>query len=128
MRPRGGGGSHVSFFYPNRNAYIYIMEQRIALANEHLDEIKEMIDNLNKSINSMMTIMDADIRAKKIGCDIGTALIHKNIEDGILQNLGNATPYQLEQLVMGKAYHFSYYPEFNNLYEKVQSMGFEVVK
>ncbi len=128
MRPRGGGVSHVSFFYPNRNAYIYIMEERIALTAAQLDEIREMVDSLNKSISSMLTIVDATERARAIGCDVGTALIHKNIEDGILRNLGNANSYQLEQLIMGKGYKFKYYPELNNLYEKVQSMGFEKVK
>ena len=104
------------------------MEKRIALTSEHLDSIKEMIDNLNTSISSMLRMMDATERAKKIGCDIGTALIYKNIEDGILKNLHLAQPYQIENLINGKGFKFRYYHELDNLLQKAETLEFVGVK
>jgi hypothetical protein len=100
-----------------------------ALFYENMDEFQEMMVLLNCAIPSMELVAEVTERAKAMGRDYTTALAHKNIEDGFLRNLGNASPEQLEQLrrlISGN--FFCYYSELNDLVNKVETLEFVDVK
>jgi hypothetical protein len=72
-------------------------------------DIKE---NLIKSIDKIKELKDLAERSNKSRRDTSTLFIHKGIEDGILDNIHNASKEQLVRFL--RDYKFVYYTEYND--------------
>jgi len=80
---------------------MYIKEETIEIINK-IKELKDLAERSNKS-----------------GRDTSTLFIHKGIEDGILDNIHNASKEQLVRFL--RDYRFSYYTEYNDNKQLLQS-------
>ena len=89
------------------------------LQTSDIVELNELVDRLSKAISSLTTMIQIDERAKKIGTDHQTALIHKRIEEGILRDLDKASQEQLERIVDG-GFEFRYYYEIEDILRKTR--------
>jgi hypothetical protein len=72
-------------------------------------DIKE---NLIKIIDKIEELKDLSERSNKSRRDTSTLFIYKGIEDGILDNIHNASKEQLVRFI--RDYRFSYYTEYND--------------
>lgn len=73
--------------------------------------MKELISLLEKVSDDISDITDITKRSKEIGVTTDVAFTFKSIEDGILNNIHNATNEQINKL---KTYKFKYYHELND--------------
>ncbi len=73
--------------------------------------MKELICLLEKVSDDIRNITDITKRSKEIGVTTDVAFTLKSIEDGIMNNIHNATRDQLHKL---KYYKFKYYYEYND--------------
>jgi hypothetical protein len=73
--------------------------------------MKELICLLEKVSDDISNITDITKRSKEIGVTTDVAFTLKSIEDGIMNNIHNATRDQLDKL---KYYKFKYYYEYND--------------
>lgn len=73
--------------------------------------MKELISLLEKVSDDIRDITDVTKRSKEIGVTTDVAFTFKSIEDGILNNIHNATNEQINKL---KTYKFKYYHELND--------------
>ena len=69
------------------------------------EKLIEMIDKINE-------LKDLAERSNKSRRDTSTLFIYKGIEDGILDNIHNASKEQLVRFL--RDYRFSYYTEYND--------------
>jgi hypothetical protein len=106
------------------------MNEREKLEGQ-LEKLKELTDLTEKMV-AYLKVLEAVVAVSNIkGIDdpadfmersknfrnIDEALLWKNIEDGMLRNIDNASEAQLMEIVSGRKFRFKYYPEIHKSIE-----------
>ena len=89
----------------NIRTFNMINEELEVHLNNIIQNMKEMIDILNRSNNNKEPV--------------GDSIFHKGVEDGILDNMINANEKQFN--VIMSVYKFRYYKEFNTDKESLRN-------
>jgi len=79
----------------------------------NLDSLKEELEKLSSTFRDLTKTMEAQKMAD-LGYfrNIEEALLRRNIEDGIINNIHNATPAQLDAITNKSKGFFVYYRDF----------------
>jgi len=70
-----------------------------------VESVEELIKKLEKTCEEMELIVELTKKYRD-NTVVAQMLVHKQIEDGILANLGNAKIYQLKALKNGFRFHY----------------------
>ena len=74
-----------------------------------MDYFKEDLENLIKKVSDLKDLSERSQSERK---DITTMSVYKKVEDGVLDNIHNASKSQLINFL--ENYRFYYYTEYNN--------------
>jgi hypothetical protein len=79
----------------------------------NLDSLKEGLKKLSSTFRDLTKTMEAQ-KMVDLGYfrTLGEALLRRNIEDGIINNIHNATPKQLDAITNKSKGFFVYYRDF----------------
>lgn len=90
------------------------MEPRDELEMEiEMRQLETLINGLAHQLNYLNEVMERSKRFKSYA----EAELQKNIEDGIIENIGKANPYQLQKILDKDRRFFRYYTEIYDLIE-----------